>query len=187
MGFHCAAKRAKNSFAKAAHKKYRLIYYLTRPVFNISNWKLGWSQEFLFSFTKNKDYLSIKKTLLCSLEQFFLTVGLKIKQNTNSQLLSDFPIFLIFSLWSLFPVYLTSSLILSLKRLAVVLPKVNKYITGIDNKKFWRCCPGPSNKLASKIPNWHHPSHLDYVIPDWLDVWIVPFLCFSQILDFIRI
>jgi hypothetical protein len=54
MGFHCAAKRAKNSFAKAAHKKYRLIYYLTRPVFNISNWKLGWSQDFFLASPRIK-------------------------------------------------------------------------------------------------------------------------------------
>ena len=34
---------------------------------------------------------------------------------------------------------------------------------GIDNKTARIFCLGPSNKLVSLIPNWHHPSHFDTV------------------------
>ena len=43
-----------------------------------------------------------------------------------------------------------------------------------------------TTKPVPQIHNCHHPSYLGYVIPDWLDLRIVPFLWFNQILDFIR-
>ena len=69
----------------------------------------------------------------------------------------------------------------------------------VNNERLLRTKPledavqGLTNEPLPQIPNWHNTSNIGYVVPDWLDLWIIhfdlwiePFLCFDQILDWIR-